>query len=406
MPVFSESDEILMRRALELASRARGQTSPNPMVGAVLVKHGKVIGEGYHHGPGLDHAEIEAIRAASGPVAGAHLYVTLEPCCHHGRTPPCVDALIEHKIAKVTIAMLDPSDKVNGEGVRRLRKAGIEVDEGLCQAEARELNEAFVTYHHLKRPFVICKWAMTLDGKIATSTGHSRWITNEASRAYVHELRGQVDAVMVGVGTVLLDNPMLNVRLPEYGGRQPRRVVVDGNLRIPSRAKLLKESSPGQCIIATTESAPAEKIKQLRSAGHIVVVRPGRRGLLDVHDFMDELHQLEVQSILCEGGASLNGSLFEAQVVDKVIAFVAPKIVGGINAKSPIAGWGVDLISKAAHLVNPRTRTFGDDVCIEGYVAPLHRRLSPARKAHGKPESRSELVSGEENDPIALQETK
>jgi diaminohydroxyphosphoribosylaminopyrimidine deaminase / 5-amino-6-(5-phosphoribosylamino)uracil reductase len=381
MPEFSQSDRVYMLRALELAQCARGQTSPNPVVGAVLVRNGKVIGEGYHRGPGQDHAEIDAMKCATGDVSGAHMYVSLEPCSHHGRTPPCADALIEAKIARVTVAMLDPSDRVNGDGVRRLTEAGIRVDVGLCEQEASQLNEGFVTYHTLRRPFFICKWAMTLDGKIATSTGHSRWITNDASREYVHEIRSSVDAVMVGIGTVLMDNPLLTVRLPDYTGRQPKRLIIDGTLRIPYRAKLLDDASPGQCIIATTDIAAPERVKHLRELGHTVVMVRGKRGLLDVRDLVTQLHKLEIQSVLCEGGSSLNGTLFQAQVIDKVIAFIAPKLVGGSSAKTPITGWSVPLMNKALTFENTRIRHFGDDICVESYVAPPHRRLTRFGKA-------------------------
>lgn len=364
-----------MRRALELAAKARGMTSPNPMVGAVLVKNGRVIGEGYHHGPGLPHAEIDAIANASEDVAGATIYVTLEPCCHEGKTPPCTDALIRHKISRVVAATVDPNPAVCKNGFTQLRKAGIQVDVGLCEEEARLLNEVFITSHSLRRPFIIAKWAMTLDGKIATETGHSRWITNDKSRGYVHELRSQVDAIMVGIGTVLVDNPMLNVRLENYQGRQPKCIIMDGALRIPIRSKCLQSAPAGCCIIATTQSAPAEKVAQLRDAGHQVLVLRGRRGLLDVRDLIRELHNCGIQSILAEGGSGLHGNFFSRQLVDKVVAFIAPKIVGGDTAKSPISGWGVSLMNKAVKLEHMQTRMFDEDICVEGYVFDAYNRL-------------------------------
>jgi diaminohydroxyphosphoribosylaminopyrimidine deaminase/5-amino-6-(5-phosphoribosylamino)uracil reductase len=366
---FSNADAAYMRRALDLAAQARGQTSPNPLVGAVIVKDGRVIGEGWHRAAGEPHAEIEALNAAKEDVTGATMYVTLEPCCHYGKTPPCTEELIRRKIERVVVATLDPNPLVHGKGVEALRKAGIRVDVGLCEREARRLNEFFITYHEKKRPFVICKWAMTLDGKIATESGHSRWITNELSRAYVHELRAQVDAVMIGVGTVLMDNPLLTVRLEGYAGRQPQRIIVDGNLRIPSRVKCLTTAKPGEVLICTSSVAPRDKIKQLSDEGHEVIVFQGK-ALLNFHEVMKELAQRGLQSILCEGGASLTGALFEAQIVDKVIAFIAPKIVGGKNAKTPISSWGVVHMDSALSLHDITIRRFAEDVCVEGYLAP------------------------------------
>lgn len=358
-----------MRRALELAARGRGQTSPNPMVGAVLVKNDQIIGEGWHRAAGLSHAEIEAFANAQEEVEGATLYVTLEPCCHHGKTPPCTEAIIARKLSRVVVATADPNPLVAGKGIETLRAAGIRVDVGLCETEARRLNEVFFTYHEKKRPFLICKWAMTLDGKIATESGHSRWITNVLSRAYVHELRAQVDAVMIGVGTVLTDNPLLTVRLEGYAGRQPYRIIADGNLRIPLRAKCLTLAKQGEVIICTSTMAPQDKIAELRAMGHEVIVFPGK-ALLDFTEVMAELARRGIQSILCEGGSSLTGALFQAQVVDKVIAFMAPKIVGGLNAKTPIASWGVMHMDAAIDLHDVVIRRFGADVCVEGYIAP------------------------------------
>jgi diaminohydroxyphosphoribosylaminopyrimidine deaminase/5-amino-6-(5-phosphoribosylamino)uracil reductase len=366
---FSQEDRAFMERALELAARGRGATSPNPMVGAVIVKQGRVIAEGWHRQVGGAHAEIEAIQSAQEPLEGATLYVTLEPCCHFGKTPPCSQEIIKHKFKRVVVAARDPNPLVAGKGIKELRAAKIRVEVGLCEQAARRLNEFFFTYHEKKRPFIISKWAMTLDGKIATETGHSRWITNEISRAYAHELRAQVDAVMVGVGTVLMDNPLLTVRLEGYSGRQPLRIIVDGNLRIPSRAKCLTKASPGSVIICTSSASSREKRVELQNAGHRVLVFPGR-GLLDFHQVMSEFYKLGIQSILCEGGSSLTGALFDAQLVDKVVAFVAPKIVGGKNAKIPIAGWGVLHMDRALALSDVTIRSFGTDVCIEGYIAP------------------------------------
>lgn len=366
-----------MRRALELARLGAGMTSPNPMVGAVLVKRGRIIGEGYHRAAGEAHAEVAAFLSATGSVAGATLYVTLEPCSHHGRTPPCAPMLIEGKIARVVAPHADPNPLVAGQGFRMLRAAGIQVDVGLMEEEARRLNEFFITFHRLNRPFIISKWAMTLDGRIATESGDSRWISNERSRTYVHELRARVDAVMVGIGTVILDNPMLNVRLKDYEGRQPKRIILDGNLRIPLRAKCLDGAPPGQVIIVTSDSAPVEKVRRLEQAGHEVLVLRSRRGLIDVKEMIGALPRWNVQSVLCEGGSSMHGALLNARLVDKVVAFVAPKLVGGEGARGPVSGWGVPLMRKAPTLEHVTIQHFDGDVCIEGYVPDSCRYLKP-----------------------------
>lgn len=375
MPQINDVDLTYMRQALELAKRATGMTSPNPVVGAVLVKKGHVIGEGYHRGSGLKHAEIEALEGASESTTGATLYVTLEPCSHQGKTPPCTDAIVAAKIARVVAATTDPNPRVSGEGFRLLQAAGIKVDIGACAHEARHLNDPFFTFMEAKRPFIISKWAMTLDGKIATEIGHSRWISNDKSRFFAHEIRAQVDAVMVGIGTVLADNPILNVRLPNYQGRQPKRIVIDGHLRIPARAKCLQDSAPEQCILATTEAAPKERVMQFRAEGHRVVVLKGRRGIIDLKSLIKELYRLQVQSVVCEGGSGLHGALLEAQLVDKVVAFVSPKIIGGTSSKSPVTGWGIHYMHQAVTLEEVKFRTFDDDMCMEGYVSPEFRRL-------------------------------
>lgn len=379
---FSAEDRKHMARALELAARARGLVSPNPMVGAVFVRDGKVIGEGYHTKAGQPHAEIEALRNAGGDVAGATLYVTLEPCNHQGRTGPCAQALIENRVERVVVTHADPNPQMAGHSFKLLRQAGIRVDDGLMEQEARYLNEAFLTFHELRRPFVIVKWAMTMDGRIAAMSGQSRWISNELSRNYVHELRSNVDAVMVGIGTILQDNPMLNVRLDHYQKRQPKRIIVDGNLRIPAKAKVLTATAPGDCIIATTDFAPAHKVTRLRDDGHHVIVMRGRRGLLDLRQLITNMMDYEIQSILCEGGAAMHGSLLGARLVDKVISFMAPKIVGGDGDKAPVMGWGVQTMQESVTLQNNTIKHFGSDVCVEGYVPDAYREpgaLGPAK---------------------------
>lgn len=365
---FSDADQRFMARALELAARGRGMVSPNPMVGAVFVRDGKIIGEGYHTRVGHPHAEIEALTNADGDVAGSTLYVSLEPCNHHGKTPPCVEAVINAKVARVVVPHTDPNPKMAGASLATLREAGVQVDVGLLEKEARRLNEAFLTFHELGRPFMILKWAMTMDGRIAAMTGHSRWISNAESRGYTHEIRSEVDAVLVGIGTVLQDNPMLNVRLDQYEKRQPKRIIVDGNLRIPAKAKVLTATPPGDCIIATTDFAPDHKVERLRNEGHHILIMPGRRGLIDLRHLITKLMDFKIQSILCEGGATMHGSLFGARLVDKVVTFMAPKIVGGNDDKSPTTGWGVPTMLEAISLEDVTIRHFGTDVCLEGYV--------------------------------------
>jgi len=381
---FSQDDRRFMERALELAAKGRGLVSPNPMVGAVVVRGGKVLGEGYHTRLGEPHAEVEAVRAAGGDIAGATLYVTLEPCNHVGRTPPCTPMLIEQKVARVVVAHADPNPQMAGSSFKMLRRAGIQVDSGLLEKEARRLNESFLCFHEKGRPFMIVKWAMTMDGRIAAMTGQSRWISNELSRNYVHEIRSNVDAVMVGIGTILQDNPMLNVRLDHYHKRQPKRVIVDGNLRIPALAKVLTATAPGDCIIATSDFAPPHKVQRLRDSGHHVEVMRGRRGLIDLRQLITRLMDYDIQSVLCEGGSNMHGSLIGARLVDKVIAFVAPKIVGGDEDKSPIMGWGVQSMQQAPTLEDISIHHFRDDVCIEGYVPNDFQQIPEARTRRQK----------------------
>lgn len=374
---FTDNDHRYMKRALDLAALGHGMVSPNPVVGAVFVRDGKVIGEGFHKKLGGPHAEIEALAAAK-DVKGATLYVTLEPCSHKGRTPPCTQALVSSGVARVIIPHLDPNPQVAGRGVKALRKAGIQVDIGLMDQEACRVNAPFLTFHKLHRPFMILKWAMTIDGRIAAMTGESRWISNSQSREYVHEIRSNVDAVMVGIGTILQDNPMLNVRMKNYEKRQPRRIIVDGNLRIPVRANVLTATAPEDSIIATSDFAPPHKVQRLRDAGHHVVVMRGRRGLLDMKQLIENLKDFEIQSVLCEGGSTMHGSIVKSGMVDRVISFVAPKIIGGDEGKSPIMGWGLPNMTEALQLEDVDIRQFGTDVCIDGFVGnPLFDSSAP-----------------------------
>ncbi|MGO0121755.1 bifunctional diaminohydroxyphosphoribosylaminopyrimidine deaminase/5-amino-6-(5-phosphoribosylamino)uracil reductase RibD [Desulfothermobacter acidiphilus] len=358
-------DEIYMRQALELALRARGRTRPNPMVGAVLVKEGRVIAEGYHRQAGMPHAEIEALRAAGERARGATLYVNLEPCCHVGRTGPCTEAIIAAGVKRVVVAMEDPNPLVAGKGVKTLREAGIEVQVGVLEPEARRLNEAFIKYITTRTPFVVLKVAMTLDGKIATRSGASRWITGAEARAYVHQLRATYDAILVGKGTVLQDDPSLTARLP--GGRDPVRIALDSRAELSLTHRLFRLDSPAPTWVAVTERASSERLKMLRDQGvEVLVCGPGPR--VDLRLLLQELGKREITSLLVEGGATVNASFLDGRLVDKVVWLVAPKIFGGLSAPSPVAGEGVPAPEAAWRLRELTVRRLGEDFCFEGYL--------------------------------------
>ncbi len=365
---FSVADEEYMRRALELAEKARGKTSPNPMVGAVLVKNGKIIGEGYHQRAGLSHAEVIAINTATEEPAGATLYVTLEPCAHYGRTPPCTDAMLRAKIKRVVIPCTDPNPLVSGRGVKLLRQAGVKVDCGLLETEARKLNEFFFTYHLKRRPFVILKWAMSLDGRTSTDTGESKWITNALSREYVHQLRSQVDVVIVGAQTVIQDDPLLTVRLKNYKGRQPRRVILDYALKVPATARCLTDRHGGERWVITHQSASRTKIKSLEKMGVRVICLTGRAGKIDVKKLMELFFREQIISVMVEGGRRLAGSFMRAGMVDKVVAFIAPRLIGGNKLTAPIVDWAVSSIKEMVELTDVQIKFFDNDIAVEGYL--------------------------------------
>ncbi len=366
---FTNREETYMRRAIELASRARGMTSPNPMVGAVIVKGGNIIGEGYHHETGRPHAEIEALKQAGSSAHGASMFVTLEPCCHHGRTPPCVDAIIEAGIKRVVVATRDPNPLVNGKGLRRLKQAGITTDSGLLKKEAEELNEFFFTYHRKQRPFIILKWAMSLDGKSSTDSGESKWITNKQSREYVHRLRSRVDAILIGAGTLIHDDPLLNVRLKRYRGRQPRRIILDYNLEIHDRFKCCDPSTGGATLIVTHNRAPSKKIESLKRRGAEVVTLKGKNGRIEIESLMELLYNEQLQSLLVEGGRRVAGYFLSSGMVDKIVAFIAPLIIGGKKPTAPIICNSVPSMELAIRLEKIQIHRFKDDICFEGYVA-------------------------------------
>ncbi len=355
-----------MQRALDLARRAVGSVSPNPAVGAVVVRDGAVIAEGHTQPPGGAHAEIEALRRARSRTTGAVLYTTLEPCAHHGRTPPCTQAIIHAGIAEVRSAVTDPNPRVNGAGFDQLREAGIAVSVGECEDQAREIIEAYARHVVTGTPFVTAKFAASLDGKIATATGESRWITGEQARAYAHELRAATDAIMVGIGTALTDDPQLTARNARGNPRprQPTRVVVDSDARLPPTARMLSE--PGHTIVAVSD-APDARCRALEQAGARVVHAPSHDGAVDLGALLAELGRNNTTSVLVEGGGALHGSLFDAGLVDKVVAFIAPTIIGGAGAPSPVAGAGAQHIADAALLTRVRTLPLGRDVAIIGY---------------------------------------
>lgn len=371
MPVFSKNDISYMQMALTLAARGRGRTSPNPMVGVVVVSNGMVVGRGYHARAGEPHAEIVALREAGDRASGATLYVTLEPCAHHGKTPPCAEALIEAGIVRVVAAMEDPNPLVHGKGFAKLREAGVKSEVGCLQAEARKLNESFVVFHEQHRPFVTLKWAMSLCGRTAHDSGQSRWISNDLSREHGHRLRSQHDAVLVGIGTVLSDDPMLNVRLPNYTGQQPKRVIVDGDLSIPTRARLLREREKGEVIIFTTPFAKPGMKTYLEQEGCRIITIPSRRRIINMRRVLEEMAQLGIQSTLVEGGRQLHTSLLGMGLVDKVVAFIAPLIFGGAHLRSPVEDLGLPGIEQALHLRDIKWQTFGEDLCIEGYLREI-----------------------------------
>ncbi len=366
-----------MREALALARRGVGATSPNPMVGAVVVTGDRVVGRGYHPRAGDPHAEVFALAEAAERARGATLYVTLEPCVHWGRTPPCTEAIIRAKVRRVVAAMTDPDPRMSGRGLRRLAEAGIETRVGVGECEARELNEAYVKHRTVGLPFVTAKWAMTLDGRIATWSGDSRWISGEASRALVHELRAASDAILVGVGTVLRDDPALTARAAG-STRTPRRIVLDSTLRIPLDARVLAQDGT-RVLVATTTRARAEARRALEARGAEVLVFDGPDGRVDPGGLLRDLGRRGVLSLLVEGGSAVHGAFMDAGLVDKVLVFVGPQIVGG-PAPGPVGGTGVEAIARARRLVRAAVRQVDQDVVIEGYVA---RSEEAAAGVHG-----------------------
>lgn len=355
-----------MARAVVLATRALGRTSPNPAVGAVVVRNGRVVGEGWTRPVGGPHAEVVALRRAGTRARGATLYVTLEPCAHHGRTPPCADAVVAAGVARVVVAVGDPNPRVRGRGLAKLARAGITVTRGILAAEAGAVSAWFRHYIVRRRPFVVLKLAASLDGRIATSTGESRWISGPQARRWVHELRNRVDAVMVGSGTVLADDPALTCRV--RGGRDPLRVVVDGGLRISPRARMLREASTAPTLVATTSRAPTARKRALERAGADVLVVPGRGPRVDLATLLDLLAERGIVSVLVEGGGDLAAAMLRARLVDRVAIVTAPLLLGG-DGRPMVGELGLSRLASAPRIVDGRITSLGADLLCEGPVA-------------------------------------
>lgn len=354
-----------MARALQLALRGAGHTRPNPMVGAVLVKDGRIIGEGWHKQYGGPHAEVNAFASATEDPEGATLYVSLEPCSHYGKTPPCADLIIRKKVARVVAALEDPNPLVSGRGFRKLRANGIRVTVGVLAEEARHINDVFLTYVTRKRPFVLYKAAMSLDGKIACHTGESQWISSEKSREEVQRLRGILSGIMVGAGTVIADNPRLTCRMEEY--ENPARIIVDGKLRVPLESRIFHE--PGRNIILTTSEASLEKKKALENLGvELIEADSEEPGKVDLKSAMMALGIKGIDGILLEGGPTLAASALEAGIIDAVRFYIAQKIIGGREAPSPFAGTGAAHMNEVVPLTNAVYGTSGDDLWIQAYI--------------------------------------
>ena len=357
------TDQNYMLQAIQLAKQGEGWTNPNPMVGAVIVKNGRIIGKGYHKKCGELHAERNAIASLTESAEGATIYVTLEPCCHYGKTPPCTEAIIEQKIKRVVIGSRDPNPKVSGKGIKMLQEAGIEVIEDFMREECDRLNPVFFHYITTKTPYVVMKYAMTLDGKIATKTGASKWITGEAARAEVQHMRHRYMGIMAGIGTVLADDPMLNVRME--GRKSPIRILCDSGLRIPLDGQIVKSAGKYRTIVAYADSENTEaKRKRLHEMGVETICCPDKNNQVDLKKLMKYLGEEGIDSILLEGGGTLNDSALRAGIVQEVQAFIAPKLFGGMNSKTPVEGIGVRFPSEAVKLKCTDICQIGEDIRI------------------------------------------
>ena len=354
-----------MQMALDLAAKGKGYTSPNPMVGAVIARGNRVVAAGWHKRRGADHAEIVAVKKAGARSRGAKLYVTLEPCFHYGLTPPCVDKVIASGIREVVIAMVDPNPLTRGKSIAKLRRAGVKVKVGILRREARRLNEIFIKYMRGRMPFVAAKCAQTLDGKIATAAGESKWITSSCTRDYARRVRDEFDAILLGVNTVLRDDPRLN------GVRKTKclkKIILDSSLKTPLTARLFKGVEPSDCFVAVTKKASSSKVKRFQRKGIRVIISPSKDGRVDLKWLLKTLVKEEITSILMEGGARVIGSAFKSKLVDKLYIYVAPKIIGDQDALSSIVGVDRVSIGRAIRLKDLTSRNIGQDILLTGYV--------------------------------------
>ncbi|MDP6648216.1 MAG: bifunctional diaminohydroxyphosphoribosylaminopyrimidine deaminase/5-amino-6-(5-phosphoribosylamino)uracil reductase RibD [Candidatus Woesearchaeota archaeon] len=354
------SHKKYMDMTIKLAEKGRGLTSPNPMVGCIIVKRGRIVGKGYHKKAGTEHAEILAMNDAGKKAINSTMYVNLEPCSHWGRTPPCTEKIVEAGVREVIIGMRDPNSHVDGH--LELKFRGLKTKIGILEKQAKKLNEAYIKYVRTKKPFVIMKVAMSVDGKIATKTGNSKYITSRDARMYVHKLRSSVDAIMVGINTVLKDNPRLTPRL--FKGKDPLKVVADSKLKIPKNCNLMKE--PTQLIVATTNHASKKSITKLQQKGVRVIVTRSRKGMVDLEDLMKQLGRMEIMSVMIEGGSEINSSAILSGLVDKVYLFAAPKLIG--NGLGAIGNLGIRKVNRAINLKHPETRKVGKDLLIEAHI--------------------------------------
>ncbi|NFD29910.1 bifunctional diaminohydroxyphosphoribosylaminopyrimidine deaminase/5-amino-6-(5-phosphoribosylamino)uracil reductase RibD [Clostridium botulinum] len=363
-----EDYNFYMEKALKLAERGEGKVNPNPKVGAIVVKNNKIIGEGYHKYFGGPHAEVYALKEAGEKAKGATIYVTLEPCSHYGKTPPCAESIVKMGISKAIIAMKDPNPLVEGRGIDILKQNGIEVVTGIMEKESKKLNEVFIKYITKKKPFVVLKTASTLDGKIATRTGESKWITGEEARYKVHQIRNDLSGIMVGIDTVIKDNPLLTTRIE--GGRSPKAIIVDSNLRIPLESKILETLNKRAIYIAATKKhkSPSKKNVLENLGAKVLEFEENEEGKVPLNELMQYLGSEGVDSILLEGGSTLNFSALKEGIVDKVMCFIAPKIMGGQDSKNMIGGNGVESLKDIFKLENLKFEKIGQDILIEGYV--------------------------------------
>lgn len=360
--MMEREDLFYMQRAIELAEKGLGFTNPNPMVGAVVVKNGRVIGEGWHERYGEWHAERNALNHCVENPAGATMYVTLEPCCHYGKTPPCTEAIIESGITRVVVGMQDPNPLVEGKGLERLRTTGIDVVTGIEEERVREQNRVFLNYIAGKKPWIVMKTAMTLDGKIASRSGDSKWVTGPEARAEVQEIRARYMAILVGIGTVEADDPLLNCRITEREVRQPIRIVADSNARVSLDSRLVRTAGEFRTIVAHTRFANEERLRELWVRGVETLPCDDKEGLIDVHDLSRRLRELNIDSVLLEGGGNLNFSFLREGLIDEGYAFIAPKLIGGRNAKTPVEGVGFESMRDSVKLEIKEMRRIGEDL--------------------------------------------